>query len=191
MTMPLRAIALLLLLPALTMEEKELFGRSLPTLTGRPAIVLYANQATQKMISAPMTELSFRLRDLHPVTLVRVDLSGLPKLFTGFALSTMRSEYAKGERRYNELCRQAGIATPSQAEAEASFFMSYDPVGSPHRALGLSHNFRQAIAIAYDAEGRQIAQVRFPEEADRLEAAIRASAKQNAPESHPGTDVLE
>jgi hypothetical protein len=168
---------LLLLLPAPATEEKELFGRPLPALLGRPAVVVYANQATQKeKLTEHLTDLSFRLRDVRPVVLVRVDLRGLPKLFTGFALSTMRSQYFKGIRRYAALCRASHLAAPSLAEAEASFFMSYDPAGAPHRALGLPSGFRSALAIAYDAQGREIARVRFPEEADVLERAVRASA---------------
>ena len=160
--------------------EEDVLGRTLPDFKGRGVVVLYASQKTQTAVDKPMTELTFRLRDLDIVFVVRVDLRGIPGLFDGIARRMMRSDYAKGLDDYDKLCRDAGIAPPPRKEAELGFYMVMDSDGVSHKGVGLEKGFTEALAIAYDASGREVARGSFPRQVATIESALRAAFAKGA-----------
>ena len=78
MTLPPARLTLALLLAALPAAAVELdvHDRPVPRGNGRPTVTLLANSKSADAMSEPMAKLSFALRDLSPVVVVRVDLPG-------------------------------------------------------------------------------------------------------------------
>ena len=168
------ALALLVAVPVRS-GEHDIFDRDVPVLSARPTVVLFANRATGDAIQDPLSDFSVRTDDLHPLIIVRLDLRDLPGLFRGFAYGNMRSRFSRALKCYKDESARLGHE-PIQ-HAEDSLFFVVEDDGKAHRAQGLPPGFRTALAIAYDATGREIARGPFPASAPLLEQALRSAER--------------
>lgn len=173
------ALALALASPATAGAVIDILDRPVPFADGRPQLVLYANRESRDSVNEPMGSFTFALRDLNPVVIVRVDLRGIPSIFEGFARSAMRGSFEAGLDRFRRQCVEHGLAVPSNL-GDGLYFVA-DSYGEAHGAAGLEAGFPEALAIAYDGEGRELARGFFPRSAAALEQALRRSQKKPAP----------
>jgi hypothetical protein len=154
--------------------DVDIYGRTVPDSQGSPTIVVFANHATEKAVQNTLPDLSARLCSESPLVIVHIDLRGLPHLFQGFAENDIRSQFKKGVSQFKAGCRQRGLV-PSAAPESRLFFVE-DVDGAPHAALGLPKDFRQALAIAYDSDGRDVVRGAFPQNAPAIEDALRGDS---------------
>jgi hypothetical protein len=169
------AVVVLLLAAAAQAKggEVDILGRQVPVPGGRPSIIVYANRATGDPIQLALADVSARLADVKPLVVVRVDLRDLPGIFKGYASSRIRTRYEDGLKLYGTECRRLGCG-PDPHPQDSLFFVS-DPDGQSHQSVGLPSGFHEALAVAYDASGREILRVPFPSGASQLESAVRAA----------------
>jgi hypothetical protein len=159
---------------AFSIHDVDVFDRPVAPLLsrGRPTLVLYANRTTQNAVHEPATQLAVRLRDVPFVTLVRVDLRGVPSLFRGWARRTIRNRHHDGVEEYQRAFRAVGAAAPT--DAADRLVLMVDPDGSAEQEVGLPAGFSEALALVLDCRGNELARGMFPREAERIEHAIRS-----------------
>jgi hypothetical protein len=175
------AIAFLLLWPAISRaEELDIFDRPVaPQVAGtRPVLVLYANRATRRGTGEPADELALKLHDVPYITVVRVDLRGIPSFLGDFSQSSMRDAYRENVERSARLYRDAGLATP--AELGHTLVMIGDPNGASHAAVGLAKGFGEAVGVVLDSHGNELFRGAFPRELPKFEEVLRRSASKRA-----------
>ncbi len=148
---------------------------------GEPVLIIYANRGTRGSVEGPATELAFRLHDVPFVTVVRADLRGVPGLFHGIARNRMRSDHAAAVQRYVDGYKSRGFAVPVDVSDHLIFVL--DENGGPHDRLGLKQGFTQAMALVLDGTGREVLRAEFPQDADRVEMAIRNAASGGSPKA--------
>jgi len=160
---------------AVSPQDVDVFDRPvLPLLSrGRPTMVLYANRGTGESVHAPATQMSVRLKDVPFVTLVRVDLRGLPSLFRGIARRKIKSSHDDSVEEYDRAYKAAGVNPPPDASDRLVFVVDND--GAAHQAVGLPEGFHEALAVVLDCQGREVTRGAFPREVERIEQAIRVS----------------
>jgi len=158
--------------------EKDIFGRSVPEGRGQVVLVLYANRQTQDACDDPMNDLTFNLRDIDILVLIRIDLRGIPSIFEGIAKRIMRSAYVDGLEKYRKKFRDAKLEPPK--DDDKGLFFIADSYGKPHQAAGLASGFKEAMMVAYDPAGREIARMKFPQQLSEIEAAIRKAVAKPA-----------
>jgi hypothetical protein len=152
-------------------EERDVFDRPIAAqLAGRPRLVLYANRNTSEETSEPASRMAVRLRDIGYVTVVRVDLRGIPSFFEGIARNAIQKAHVNSTRRSLSLYGELGIEPPPDI-ASRLIFVS-DSHGESHAALGLEKGFVQAMAIVEDGAGREVLRGRFPEDLERFEQVL-------------------
>jgi hypothetical protein len=163
--------------------ELDIFDHPVAAQLGgdRPVLVLYANRETREATGKPAAEMALRLHDLPYVTLVRVDLRGIPSLFEGFALRNMRSAYQENIERSRRLYREAGYPPPAALGHNLVFVG--DSKGTAHAAVGLGKDFPEALAIVLDPKGKEILRAAFPRDLRRVEQTLRKFVK--APSATP------
>jgi hypothetical protein len=167
----LAALGLLLALTA-GASEHDVFDRPVePRLAGRPRLVLYANRHTRMDVRVQAAEMAHRLHRLAYVTVVRVDLRGIPGLFESFAYGNMRDAYAETTRTSRERRAAEGLPIPSDLDDRLIFVP--ESHGQRHQQMGLARGFEEALAVVEDAQGRELARGVFPQEIGRIEAALR------------------
>ncbi len=152
-------------------EERDIFDRPItPLVAGRPRLVLFANRDTRDGTSDPANQLSVRLHQVPYVTVVRVDLRGIPSLFEGVARTKIQRAHDESIQRSRTLYESQGITPPIDLPSRLLFIG--DSNGDSHRAQGLKKGFSPALAIVEDAEGREVVRGLFPDELDKIEAAL-------------------
>jgi len=139
---------------------------------GHPRLVLLVNRATRDQVGEPAVQLATRLSEVPFLTVVRVDLRGVPRLFRGLAWGRLRQAHANYVSRTREVWRSVGAA--ESPELGRRLVMVGDAEGGSHAAFGLEPGFGEAIAVVEDASGREVARGAFPRDAARLESALRA-----------------
>lgn len=156
----------------------DVFGRPLEPRLGRgwPAIVVYANQQVDDAISKPLRELSDRLFNEPYITVVHVDLRGVPSMFHGIARNVIRDKHKQSIEHYRSECRRRGVEPYSFADHTLIFIA--DGEGRSHTAMGLRKNFKEAFMVVLDGDGNEVARGPYPRAAPALEKALRQSIEQ-------------
>jgi hypothetical protein len=172
-------LAALVASPALA-AERDVFDRDVaPLLEGRPRLVLLANRHTARDVRTQASELALRLHALAYVTVVRVDLRGVPGLFESFAHATMRDAHAESTRESRARRLALGLPVPPDLDDRLVFVPDSD--GERHQALGLGRGFDEALVVVEDALGRELLRAPFPRDFARVESSLRALAAPAAP----------
>lgn len=166
-------VAVLVTLSSLTARAADLdvFERPVPFGAGRPTVLLLANRDCAAAVGGPLARMSFDLRDLDLVVIVRVDLRGIPSLLHGFARSNMRGRQQAGIERFKQEC--AANHVPAPDDIGGGLYFVAEPDGEAHRRAGLARGFPTGFAIVYDGEGHEVARGPFPQEAQTLAKALR------------------
>lgn len=146
-------------------QELDIYDRPVVAqLEGRPRLCLYANRHTPADVTRVAARaLSDRLEPHDYVTLLRVDLRGIPTLFEGFAISRMKRAYEASTN-----------AERLASHPDGRLVFVADSYGQHHAAIGLERGFPEAYAVVEDAQGRELARGAFPREIVRIEAALRS-----------------
>lgn len=157
-------------------DEEDVIGRPVSQVfsSGRPVLLLYANEQTQADTDEPGTAFAVRVRDVPMAMVVRVDLRDVLGMFHFVARRVMRGRHAQSMEEYAKRAKAAG-RTPMK-DPEQRLYIVADEAGVTHAAVGLPKGFTRALAIVLDADGRERARGAFPTDAAKLEAALRAAA---------------
>jgi hypothetical protein len=156
-----------------------------PVLTkNEPKLILYANQGTQRSVADTGELLAQHLRGVPYITVVHVDLRGVPGFLMGFARKLMQGSQAKANEKDSELARAAGL-TPKPQEEQLHVVM--EPDGAPHQMLGLASGFGQAMAVVLDRAGREILRARLPQDLTAVEKALKDAARETPPQPSAST----
>jgi hypothetical protein len=171
----------------------DVFDRPIaPVLTrNQPKLILYANQKTEDQIAHPGDLIAAHLKNVPYITVVRVDLRGVPGFFLGMARKVMQGRQTEGNEKYSELARAAGLKPP---EASERLHLVMEADGAAHQSMGLGQGFGHALAVVLDNTGREILRTAFPEGANLVEKALReaaqpAPATPAAPQVAPAPDA--
>lgn len=161
----------------------DVFDRPLAPVLNRnaPKLILYANQKTQDMVSSPSDILASHLKNVPYITVVRVDLRGVPGFLLGFARKVMQGHQNESNEKYDELSRAAGLK-PAPGNERLHLVMEAD--GAAHESMGLTQGFGHALAVVLDGAGKEILRARFPEDLAAVEKALKDAA---APAAAPTT----
>lgn len=149
---------------------KDVFGRPLPVVEGRPTLSFYVNRDNRGLVRDRAMKLAFEARASAPVVVVHVDLRDIPGLFHGMARREIRKSWQECLGDISRLYRQAGESAPSWL-AEA-FYMVADEEGEAHQALGLPKRFREPWVVGWSSEGRELAKGPFAAVAAPLSRAL-------------------
>ena len=144
-------------------------------MSGRPRLVLYANRHTKMPVRLAASDLALRLHELTYVTVVRVDLRGVPGFLESFACTSMREAHL--ESTQSSQARRSELGLPIPADLDERLVFVADSDGTSHQLLGLERGFEEALAVVEDARGRVIAKGEFPRELPAIESALRSMAR--------------
>jgi len=152
--------------------ERDVFSRPVAgEVAGRPRLVLLASRETRSALDVTVPQLAARLADRPFVTVVRVDLRGVPGLFHRVAYARLRDSHA----RYADRARAqyAAHGLPPPADLERRLVLVGDAEGGSHAAAGLAEGFTSPLAVVEDAAGREVARGYLPQDLGRIEQALR------------------
>jgi hypothetical protein len=147
-----------------------------------PKLILYASQGTQNTVSDAGSLLAAHLKGIPYITVVHVDLRGIPGFLMGFARRVMQGSQSSANEQYADLARAAGLKPPPASDEHYHVVM--EPDGAAHQSLGMPSGFRQAMAVVLDRAGREILRARFPQDLPAVEKALQQAAQQPPAESH-------
>ena len=156
----------------------DVFDRPLAELAprGTPVLELYSDKQTKVELATSAPQMAYDNRDWRFVTVVYIDLSGVPGLFHGYAKGKIRAGWTRTIEHIRTLFRMRGDAPPGDLERDVAFVADSD--GARREAAGLPRDFGQALAIVRDGEGREVARGVFPRDRARVEEVLRSVARQ-------------
>jgi hypothetical protein len=176
-----RFVWMLLLLVSLPVraEEVDIFGKAVgPQVDHHAVLALYTNRGTRTAATSGAEELALRLAHVPYTTLVRIDLRGVPFFLEGMVRSSIRDGYAESAQRSRDMYQKAGLPSPDKLGHQ--LVMVADANGASHAAQGLAKGFDEALAIVFDADGREVTRGSFPREMQKIEAAMRGLSTKKA-----------
>jgi hypothetical protein len=145
---------------------RDAFGRTVPTGSGRPALVFYTNRHTRDELEKYAFQAAFQLRALRPIVVVHVDLRDVPGMFKGMARREVVKAHRESIAEMASLFRRQGLTPP--ADLDESLFMIPSTGGEAHAALGLRADDRQVIAHVVGQSGQVLGRGSVPSDLPRL-----------------------
>jgi hypothetical protein len=169
------ALLLFALAPGARGDELDVFHHPVsPQIAHKPVLVIYANKETRRSATEPAVELAVRLHDVPYVTVVRVDMRGIPTIMGNFAKGSIKDSYNESLTRAKALRRQANLPPP-EASGQGLVYVA-DPQGAAHAAAGLAPGFKEALAVVIAPDGHEVVRAPFPRDAAKIEAALKRFA---------------
>lgn len=157
-----------------TGATEDVLGRSVPVGGGRATLEFYGNRGTHDLLRAHAFDFAFSLRDEHPIVVVHVDLSDVPRVFRPLARMQVRESYERSLDHLARLFRAEGEEPPGDLATHVYFVV--DAEGEPHRAVGLSSGFATPLARVVGPRGNELLSAPFPESAPSI-ARVLARAR--------------
>ena len=140
-----------------------------------PKLILYTNPNTRDSVSGAGPLMASHLKGINYITVVHVDLRGVPGFLMGFARKLMQTSQAETNEKNAEYMAAAGIR-PKPEETDLTHVVM-EPDGAGHELMGLAKDFRQGLAVVLDRAGREILRTPFPANTAAVENALRVAAQ--------------